>query len=208
MLWRTNEHHNLKHNPFSALVAPRPIGWISTYDPDGHANLAPYSFFNATSYVPPQLMFSVGARPKGEAAPKKDTLANAEATGCFVANLVTWDLREAMNVTSAECPPGVDEFELAGITAEPAEMVKAPRVKESPVHFECQLLDVIATKSPEGFTPNMLVLGEVVGVHIDESVIEDGMIRYDRTQPIARMGYLDDYAATTDLFKMRRPSWP
>ncbi len=208
MYWRTDEHHNLKHNPFSALVAPRPIGWISTFDTEGRPNVAPYSFFNAVSYLPPQLIFSVGARPEGEAPPVKDTLTNVERSGSFVANLVTWDLREAMNATSAECPPEVNEFELAGITAEDSQRVNAPRVKESPVNFECEMIQIIPTRSREGYTPNMLVLGEVVGIQIDDSVIEDGLINYRKTQPISRLGYMADYAATTDIFYMPRPGWP
>lgn len=208
MYWRTSEHHNLKHNPFSALVAPRPIGWISTFDEEGRANIAPYSFFNAVSFAPPQLIFSVGPRSGQDLPSVKDTLANVKTSGCFVANLVTWDLRAAMNTTSAECPPEVDEFELAGITAVSAEMVNAPRVKESPVHFECEVVQLIPTKSLQGNTPNMLVLGEVVGIHIDESVITDGLIDYAKTQPIARLGYVADYAATTEVFRMDRPVWP
>ncbi len=208
MYWKTEEHHGLKHNPFSALVAPRPIGWISTYGPDGLPNLAPYSFFNAVSYSPPQVMFSSGARGVGEEAHTKDSLANVERSGCFVANLVTFALREAMNMTSAECPMDVDEFDLAGLTAEPAERVNAPRVKESPVHFECELVQVIPTKARGDRSPNVIVLGEVIGIHIDESVITEGMIDYSKTQPVARLGYLADYAATTDVFRMRRPDWP
>ena len=209
MYWKTDEPHGLKHNPFTALVAPRPIGWISTYGPGGEPNLAPYSFFNAVSYVPPQVIFSAGARGKGDDATAKDSLANVERTGCFVANLVTWNLREQMNLTSAECPPDVNEFELAGLTVEEAQLVEAPRVKETPVHFECELVQTIETKARDGYAPNVIVLGEVVGVQIDESVItEDGMIDYARTQPVARLGYLADYAATTDLFQMRRPDWP
>ncbi|MEH6474974.1 MAG: flavin reductase family protein [Sneathiella sp.] len=208
MYWKTSEHHGLKHNPFSALVSPRPIGWISTYGPDGVPNLAPYSFFNAVSYAPPQVMFSAGARTGGEAAQTKDSVTNIEKRGCFVANLVTWDLRDAMNMSSAECPANINEFELAGVTQEKAEMVDAPKVKESPVHFECRFIKTIETLHAPGTLPNVIVLGEVVGIYIDDSVIEDGMVRYDRTQPISRLGYLDDYAATTDLFKMRRPDWP
>ena len=131
-----------------------------------------------------------------------------ETSGCFVANLVTWDLRFAMNATSAECPPEVNEFELAGITAEPADLVKAPRITESPVHFECEVVQIIATKALAGYTPNTLVLGEVVGIQIDDSVIVDGLIDYARTRPISRLGYLSDYAATTDVFRMDRPNWP
>lgn len=208
MFWKTSEHHGLKHSPFTALVAPRPIGWISTYGPDGQPNLAPYSFFNGASYDPPQVIFSAGPRYSDKNIAVKDSLSNVERTGSFVSNLVSYDLRDAMNKSSAECPPDINEFELAGVTPEKAELVDAPFVKESLVHMECKLVDIFATKAPEGVTPNMLILGEVVGIRIDETVIEDGMIRYDRTQPIARLGYLDDYSATTDLFKMKRPNWP
>ncbi|NNL84917.1 MAG: flavin reductase family protein [Myxococcales bacterium] len=208
MYWKTDEHHGLKHNPFSALVAPRPIGWISTYGPNGAPNLAPYSFFNAVSYAPPQVMFSAGARGVDEDAHTKDSLGNVERTGCFIANLVTFELREAMNLTSAECPPEIDEFKLAGLTPEAGQRVNAPRVKESPVHFECELVQTVPTKARNGRSPNVIVLGEVVGIHIDESVITDGMIDYAKTKPVARLGYMADYAATTDIFRMRRPAWP
>lgn len=208
MYWNTREHHGLKHNPFNALVVPRPIGWISTWDRNGKPNLAPYSFFNAVSYVPPQVIFSTGRRGMGDEATDKDSLTNVLARGAFVANLATWDLREQMNVSSAECPPEVDEFALAGLTAEPAEKVDAPRVKESPVHFECELVDTLETRGRGDFAPNVIVLGEVVGIHIDDGIIEDGMVQYDRMQTIARLGYLADYARVTDIFQMRRPDWP
>lgn len=212
MFWKTDEKHGLKHNPFTALVAPRPIGWISTWGPevDGarQPNLAPYSFFNAVSYVPPQVIFSPGDRGTEDAPSPKDSLANVERTGCFVANLVTWDLREPMNMTSAECPPEVNEFELAGLTAEDAELVDAPRVKESPVNLECRLVGTMPTKTRPGVTGNVIVLGEVVGIRIDDSVLTDGMVDYAKTRPIARMGYLADYAGPPDLFRMRRPDWP
>ena len=145
--------------------------------PEGRANLAPYSFFNAVSYVPPQVIFSGGARPDRRGAPGfiKDSVANARATGEFVFNLVTRDLAERMNATSRECPPGVDEFALGGLTKAPSVLVKPPRVAESPVHFECKVVDVIATRARPGGQPNELVLGEVVGVHIDERVLTDGV---------------------------------
>lgn len=207
MYWDTEGHHNLAHNPFTALVVPRPIGWISTYGARGRPNIAPYSFFNIVSYAPYQLILSIGPRLNGQPA-KKDTLRNIEETGCFVANLVTWDLRDAMNATAVECPPHVDEFELAGITPEPARCVNAPRVRESPVNMECELVKLIETRGRDERQPNILVLGEVRGIHIDDSIIEDGMVAYGRMKPIARLGYLGDYAATTDLFQMPRPSLP
>ena len=208
MYWRTDQDHGLRHNPFSALIAPRPIGWISTYNAEGLPNLAPYSFFNAVSFAPPQVMFSVGPRPQREDIHAKDSLANVKRTGCFVANLVTFDLREPMNVTSAECPSSIDEFVLAGLTMEKAHLVNAPRVEESPVHFECELVSTIPTKSNKGQDPYVIVLGEVIGVNIDESVITEGMVDYSKTRPIARMGYRSDYSDTTTLFDMPRPEWP
>ena len=142
MFYRTDEPHGLPHNPFISLVIPRPIGWISSLAADGTVNLAPYSFFNAVAYSPPQVIFSGGARvpvPGGGAA-IKDSVANVEATGEFVCNVATWELREAMNATSAEAPPEVDEFALAGLTMAKSELVAPPRVAESPIHLECKYL--------------------------------------------------------------------
>lgn len=207
MYWRMGEPHGLRHTPYTALVTPRPIGWISTYHPDGHPNVAPYSFFNMVSYMPPQLIVSISASPRGPSAPRKDTLSNILSSGCFVANIATWDLRDAMNRSAVECPPETDEFALAGVTPRRGRLVDAPCVAESPIHFECRLVTTLETKALEGGRPSTIVLGEVVGIFIDDEVIEDGMIRYDRVRSIARLGYTDDYAATTDLFKLERAVW-
>jgi flavin reductase (DIM6/NTAB) family NADH-FMN oxidoreductase RutF len=206
MFYTTDKRAPLPHNPFNALVVPRPIGWISTLDAEGRANLAPYSFFNAVSYVPPQVIFSGGARPERQGGPGfvKDSVANARATGEFVFNLVTRALVERMNATSAECPPGVDEFALGGLTKAPSVLVKPPRVAESPVHFECRVVDVIATKARPGRAPNELVLGEVVGIHIDERVLTDGVVDYRKLDPVARLGAYD-YAALGEIFAIARP---
>ncbi len=206
MFYRTDEHHGLAHNPFNSLVAPRPIGWISTLDRDGRPNLAPYSFFNAVSYSPPQVIFSGGARPAppGHDAAMKDSVTNAEATGEFVCNMATWDLREAMNRSSAEVPAGIDEFELAGLTKVPSMLVKPPRVAESPVHLECVTVAVYPTLSPPGQTGSRIVLGKVVGIHIDERVLTDRTIDQAKLQLIGRLGG-HDYCRVGDLFSMRRP---
>lgn len=210
MFYKTSEPHGLPHNPFNAIVVPRPIGWISTYDADGNANLGPYSFFNGISYTPPQVLFSAGPRPVPEDHPAglKDSCANAEATGCFVVNIVSYDLREAMNKSSIEAPPDVDEFEFAGVTKEPATMVNAPRVKEAKIHLECELFQIVPLKRMPGYEPNRLVIGEVVGIHIDESVLTDGLVDVAKLRPIARLGYRGDYAVIDETFEMLRPQWP
>jgi len=206
MFYRTDEKHGLAHNPFNSLVAPRPIGWISTLDRDGRANLAPYSFFHAVPYPPPQVMFSGGPRParRGAAVPMKDSVANARETGEFVVNIATWDLRERMNASSAGVALDVDEFELAGLTKEPAVLVKPPRVKESPVHLECVTIAVYPTLSVPGYAANLIVLGKVVGIHIDERVLADGIVDQKKLRLLGRLGG-HDYVCVNDVFAMRRP---
>lgn len=206
MFYRTDQKHGLPHNPFNALVAPRPIGWISTLDRDGRPNLAPYSFFNAVSYTPPQVMFSGGPRParRGEAVPMKDSVTNARETGEFVVNIATWELREAMNATAAHFPAGDDEFAAAGLAKEKSELVKPPRVKESPVHLECVTIAVYPTLAMPGYAPNMIVLGKVVGVHIDERVLTNDIVDQTKLQLIGRLGG-HDYVRVAEVFAMRRP---
>ena len=206
MFYRTDEKHGLRHNPFNALVAPRPIGWISTLDRDGQPNLAPYSFFNAVSYTPPQVLFSGGPRPagRGEPVPMKDSVTNAGETGEFVCNIATWDLREQMNASSAHVPAGVDEFAVAGLTKVPSRLVKPPRVAESPVHLECVTVAVYPTLSVPGYRPNMIVLGKVVGIHIDERVLTDGIVDQSKLRLLGRLGG-HDYVCVNEVFQMRRP---
>ncbi|WMS43313.1 flavin reductase family protein [Acuticoccus sp. MNP-M23] len=193
---RVNDH-GLPHDPFKALVAPRPIGWISSLDAEGRPNLAPYSFFNAVCDHPHLVMFSsFGA---------KDSLSNVEATGEFVCNLATYDLREAMNRSSAPLEHGESEFAFAGLETAPSTLVKPPRVAATPVAMECVYVETVALKNAAGERGRYtMVLGEVVMIHIDESVLVDGMVDLTRLQPIARCGYRD-YAATTTLFQMERP---
>lgn len=206
MFYRTNEPHGLKHNPLNALVIPRPIAWVSSMDAEGRLNLAPFSFFNAIAYRPPQVMFAVtGVQPPD--GRMKDTVANIQATGEFVVNLPTWELREETNLTSAPAPRDVDEFALAGLTPAPSRLVKVPGVKESPVQLECRHIQTLELLSANPAEPNRMVMGEILGVRIDDSVIEDGMVRYDRMHPIGRLGYMD-YVRVTEVFSIPRPGWP
>jgi flavin reductase (DIM6/NTAB) family NADH-FMN oxidoreductase RutF len=200
------DQHGLRGNPFNQLVVPRPIGWVSTVDGDGRVNLAPFSFFNAVAYVPPQVMFSTtGPHVEGGA---KDSLANVRATGELVFNLATWPLREAVNVTSAPAPRDVDELALAGLTAAPARLVTPPRVAESPVHLECTLVDTFELRTPDRDRHvNTVVFAEVIGVDLADEAIADGRVDVRRLDPIARLGY-DEYARVTTVFRMERPGWP
>jgi len=204
MFYRPEDPHGLRANPLNAIVVPRPIGWISTLDRDGRANLAPYSFFNAVAYRPPQVTFSAtGVHERGGL---KDSVANIEATGEFVVNLATWGLREAMNASSVAAPHGHDEFTHAGLAKTPSEVVKPPRVAESPVHLECVLSRIVELEAPAPDRPNRLVVGRVVGVQVADRVIDDGFVRIDRLDPIARLGY-DQYARVREAFAMTRPRW-
>ncbi|MDB5323488.1 MAG: flavin reductase-like, FMN-binding protein [Phycisphaerales bacterium] len=190
--------HGLPHDPFKAIVAPRPIGWISSVDVEGRVNLAPYSFFNAFCESPPIVGFSSGGR--------KDSQRNVEATGEFVANLATMRQAAAMNQSSAPYPHGVDEMAMAGLTAAPSRLVRPPRVADAPAALECKLLMVVPLKDLEGrATPNTLILGQVVGVHIDRAFLTDGFFDMVAAGTIARCGYAGDYAEVVGLFEMRRP---
>ena len=205
MFYRPSEGHGLRRNPFNAVVVPRPIGWVSSVDRDGRVNLAPFSFFNAVSYVPPQVMFAT-TEPHREGG-DKDSLRNIRETGEFAVNLATWPLREAVNASSAPAPHGIDEFELAGLTKAPARLVRPPLVAESPVHLECVLVQIVELPSPDPADPNTVVFGEVVGVHIADEVIVDGLVDPLRLDAIARLGY-DQYALISEVFSMTRPGWP
>ncbi|WP_291422837.1 flavin reductase family protein [Acidocella sp.] len=179
--------HGLAHDPFNAIVGPRPIGWVATKGADGSVNLAPYSFFTAFNYHPPIIGFSsIGA---------KDSLRNVRETGEFVWNLTTRALGAAMNESSATVPYGVDEFALAGLTKAPSRLVAPPRVAESPVNFECKLADIIQLKSAAGvLVPTWLVLGEVVGVHIDPALLPGGVFDTFGAGILLRAGGATAYA--------------
>ena len=192
--------HRLPHDPFNAIVGPRPIGWISSLSQAGVRNLAPYSFFNGFNYVPPIVGFaSVG---------EKDTLRNVRETGEFVWNLATRSLAEAMNVSCTAVAPEEDEFALAGLTAAPSRLIRAPRVAESPVSFECQVTQIIQLQRASGeMVPTWLILGEVVGVHIAEASLRDGVYDTAAAGHILRGGGPADYFSIgpEQLFQMFRP---
>ncbi|MCT4656653.1 MAG: flavin reductase family protein [Cohaesibacter sp.] len=189
--------HGLPHDPFKTLVAPRPIGWISSKSKEGASNLAPYSFFNAVSAQPNLLMFSSQGR--------KDSLLNIEETGVFACNLASYDLRNAMNASAAMVERDVNEFTLAGLTEKPCQLIDAPCVAESPVVMECRFLDVIKFSSYEGISSDYeMVLGEVLGIYIDDDVIENGLVDITKLRPIARLGY-KDYSVVDEVFSLVRP---
>ncbi len=197
MFYETNENrHGLKHDPFKALVAPRPIGWISSLSADGIVNLAPYSFFNGVSDRPPFVMFSSSGR--------KDSLVNIEATGEFACSLATYELKDQMNATSAAAGPEVDEMELAGLTPALCKLISPPRVAESPVALECRHFKTIPRPGKDGGEGYIVIIGHVVGIHIDEAVIVDGKVDVTRLRPIARLGYMD-YSVVDVVFSMERP---
>jgi flavin reductase (DIM6/NTAB) family NADH-FMN oxidoreductase RutF len=192
--------HGLPHDPFNAIVGPRPIGWISSMNATGALNLAPYSFFNAFNYVPPIVGFaSIGA---------KDTLHNVQATREFVWNLATRPLAERMNASCAPVPPEVNEFELAGLTPAPSRLIAVPRVAESPVSFECRVTQILQLQGVDGTpVPTWLTLGEVVAVHIDKALLKNGVYDTAAARPILRAGGPADYfeIGPEQLFRMRRP---
>ena len=188
----------LPHDPFKALIAPRPIGWVSTQGNNGDINLAPYSFFNAVADRPPILVFSsIG---------EKDSVTFARETGEFVWNMPTYDLRDAMNASSASLPRGENEFLHAGIEMAASTLVKPPRVAKSPCAMECKVTEIMRLKTKEGaLGENWLVFGEVVGIHLDMGFVQDGIVQTAEMQPLARCGYLADYAVLDEMFQMTRP---
>lgn len=201
MFYNPDDGHGLPHDPFKSIVAPRPIGWITTLDTDGNVNLAPYSFFNAVCYPPYIVMFSSSGLPDD---PRKHSWRNAEETGEFVCNLVTEELKDAMNKTAAHVASGVDEMALAGLTPEPSVSVKPPRVKESPCHLECKYLKTVVFESPMPTQTHGVVFGQVTGIHIKDEVMVDGMIDASKLRSVARLGYLD-YTVVDNTFTMPRP---
>ncbi len=192
--------HGLKHDPFKALIVPRPIGWLSTVSQGGVVNLAPYSFFNAVAEKPHYVVFG--------SAGLKDSLSNINATGEFVCSMATYDTRYEMNTTSATVPYGVDELAMAGLTAIPSRLVKPPRVKEAPASLECKLWKVIELPNitPEHKTTHYMVVGRVVGIHIDDRFIKDGMVDTGAMRPIARLGYMNyGVIEPENVFTINRP---
>lgn len=192
----TANTHGLKHDPFKALIVPRPIGWISTTSKDGVLNLAPYSFFNGVSSDPHIVMFASAGR--------KDSQRNAEETGEFVCNLAGFDQRDEMNASSATVGPEVDEFALAGLTTEPSKLVKPPRVAGASAHLECVWLQTVPMIARDGRHTYDVVFGEVIGIHIDDRFVADGKVDTAAMRPIARLGY-HDYSVVDEVFSLKRP---
>ncbi|MGV1869583.1 flavin reductase family protein [Agrobacterium rosae] len=190
--------HGLSHDPFKAIVSPRPIGWIGSKGRDGSLNLAPYSFFNAVSDTPKLIMFSSSGH--------KHSVRNVEESGVFTANLVSRNLVEQMNASSAPVEYGVNEFEIAGLTAKQGELVDAPYVAEAFAALECRVTQIIRPIDVNGVeSESWVVFGQVVGIHISESVIENGRIDMGRARPVARMGYMDYCDGGADVFQLVRP---
>jgi flavin reductase (DIM6/NTAB) family NADH-FMN oxidoreductase RutF len=192
--------HGLRHDPFNAIVGPRPIGWIASMDSKGLVNLAPYSFFNGFAYKPPLVGFASTA--------EKDSLNNVRETGEFTWNLATMALRQQMNATAAHVPHDVSEFDLAGLTQAPSRVVKVPRVAEAQVSFECKMTQIIRLKRADGGdAESWLTIGEVVGVYIDKALIKEGVYQTAEARPILRAGRMGDYVEVRPdaMFEMRRP---
>ncbi|MGB3176858.1 MAG: flavin reductase family protein [Albidovulum sp.] len=191
MFYRPADGHGLPHNPFNALITPRPIGWISTRGGSGD-NLAPYSFFNGVAYDPPQVMFASTGR--------KDSLTNIEETGVFAVNIVGFAARDAMNLTSGSYPPGTDEFTLAGLERAECETIPCPCVADAPAVLECRVSQIVWLMGQDNF----LILGVLTGVHLRDDCVVDGRFDVTRFQPLARGGYRD-YSVVTEVFEMTRP---
>jgi len=194
-----NRDLSLQYDPMKAIIAPRPIGWISTLSQDGIANLAPYSFFNGVGGMPPMLMFSSEGY--------KDTAINAVQSGEFVHNYASRHLAEEMNATSIPAPKGISEFDHFNIAKVDCEIVSAPRVANAYAAMECKVTDVLETKNVDGEkTGAVIIIGQVVGIHIDEAVIRDGRFDASLADPITRLGYLD-FGYSHDFHEMLRPQW-
>jgi flavin reductase (DIM6/NTAB) family NADH-FMN oxidoreductase RutF len=194
--------HGLPHGPFKSCVVPRPIGWISTISADGIDNLAPYSQFQNLNFDPPYVMFSAGQKTTGG---RKDTVVNIEATGEFVYNMATYDLRDAVNRSAGEVPPDVDEFELAGVTKAPSVRVKPCRVAESPIQFECRYHQTVRLPGNGPMGSVDIIIGRVVLVHIKDDVIgPDGRLDILKIRPLARLGYYD-YTSVESIFELVIP---
>lgn len=192
--------HGLPHDPFKAIVSPRPIGWIGTRGQDGSVNLAPYSFFNAISDHPKMVMFSSSGR--------KDTLRNVEETRVFTTSMVGRALTEKMNLSSANAPYGESEFDFSGLEMAEAQLINAPFVAEAHAALECKVTEIFEAKDLDGKPSNsFVVIGQVVGIHIDEAALVNGLLDMATVAPLARLGYMD-YADGAQTFQMRRPPWP
>lgn len=199
MFYRPEDGHGLRHNPFNAIVTPRPIGWISTRGADGSENLSPYSFFNAVAYVPPQVMFaSTGTKPDRDGT--KDSVSNIRETGEFAVNIVEYAMKEVMNTTSGAWERGVDEFDLAKIDRVQCETIACSRVAGAPAALECKLTRIVELQGEANF----VVFGEVTGVYLRDNCVVDGLYDVLTYQPLTRLGYRD-YSRITEVFSLARP---
>ena len=199
MFYRPEDGHGLPHNPFNAIITPRPIGWISTRGRDGSDNLAPYSFFNGVAYTPPQVVFaSTSSKPDRDGT--KDSMSNIRETGVFCVNVVEYAMRDAMNQTSGPWPKTVNEFEDAGIGRAECETIDCPRVADGPASMECRLTEIVTLQGDA----NYLAIGEVVGIHLRDDCLRDGIFDVTTFQPLSRLGYRD-YSRVTELFSLKRP---
>jgi flavin reductase (DIM6/NTAB) family NADH-FMN oxidoreductase RutF len=199
LFYRPEDGHGLPHNPFNAIVTPRPIGWISTRGADGHDNLAPYSFFNAVAYVPPQVMFA-STSAKEDRGDTKDSVAQIRETGVFCVNIVEYEMRDAMNATSAFFGKDVDEFAEAGLEKAECETIACARVAAAPANLECKLTQIVQLPGKANFA----VFGEVTGVHIRDNCLVDGIFDVLTFNPLSRMGYRD-YTVVREKFPLKRP---
>ncbi|MGH1356420.1 MAG: flavin reductase family protein [Thalassovita sp.] len=199
MFYEPKDGHGLPHTPFNAIVTPRPIGWVSTRGANGVDNLAPYSFFNAVAYTPPQVMFaSTGTKP--DQSDGKDTVSNIRDTGVFALNVVSYALKDAMNASSQALPADQDEFAHAGLDKGECRTVNCPYVAAAPAVMECKLTQIIELPGEN----NRMVLGEVTGVHLDDACMVDGVFDVTKFNPLSRLGYRD-YSTVRDLFSLARP---
>ncbi|WP_299557483.1 flavin reductase family protein [uncultured Sulfitobacter sp.] len=199
MFYRPADGHGLPHNPFNAIVTPRPIGWISTRDAQGRDNIAPYSFFNGVAYTPPQVMFaSTGV--KDDVDGTKDSMVNIRETGVFCVNIVEYAARDAMNASSATLPHGTDEFAAAGIAKAQCDQIDCPRVADAPASLECRMTQIVQIKG----AANFVCFGEVIGVHLRDDCIREGRFDLKAFEPLSRLGYRD-YTRVTEIFEIIRP---
>lgn len=199
MFYRPKDGHGLPHNPFNALITPRPIGWISSRAADGNNNLAPYSFFNGVAYTPPQVMFA-STGTKDDQPGTKDSLANIEETGVFCVNIVAFEMRDAMNASSEMLPKEVDEFSHAGLTSVDCDTINCARIEGAPAALECKLTQIVTLPG----AANRVAFGEVTGIHLRDDCLRDGLFDVTRFQPLARMGYRD-YTVVRETFSLARP---
>jgi flavin reductase (DIM6/NTAB) family NADH-FMN oxidoreductase RutF len=200
MFYDTRDNsRTLPHDPFKAIVAPRPIGWIGSISAKGEVNLAPYSFFNGVHSKPNLVMFASESL--------KDSVANIQETGEFVCSLATWDLRDQMNMTSAPMPRGENEMTRAKLEPAPSRLVKPPRVAASPCALECKMTQMVQLKDADGSeVDGYVVFGRVIGVYIDDRFIKNGRVDTAAMKPIARCGYNDEYTVVERMFAMTRPT--